>query len=60
MLPITVETGAPAATSTGTGSLPATGSNVRQALGIGLGLVAFGGAILWAVRRERTADEVNA
>jgi hypothetical protein len=44
--------------TTTSGTLPVTGVNVGQLVGLGLALVALGGAAVWGARRERTSGEV--
>jgi hypothetical protein len=53
VLPITVV----AATSANSGTLPVTGLDVGRYAGIGLALIALGGAAVWGARRERSSVE---
>ena len=56
VLPITV-----AGDSTNSsGTLPVTGLNVGQYIGLGLALIAIGGAAVWGSRRERSTTTTDA
>jgi len=57
VLPITVvATGGASGGSGGSGgTLPTTGSDIGRSVGLGLGLILVGGAVVWSVRKERTS-----